>query len=213
MMIAGPTRTIVMAKAPVAGLAKTRLAPALGADGAARLAARLLREAVAVAVQAGLGPVELCVAPDASHPLFVELQARHGLLLSVQAPGDLGARMSQALARALAQQSTALLMGTDAPGLDAALLRQAAAALATHDAVFAPTFDGGYALVGLRRPLPGLFDGMTWSTARVMADTRERLRAAGATHLELPLLHDIDEPADLVHLPPGWLPGHDGPTP
>ena len=212
-MIAGPTRVIVMAKAPVAGLAKTRLAPALGAEGAGRLAARLLREAVAAAVQAGLGPVELCVAPDASHPLFVDLQARHGLMLSVQAPGDLGARMSQALALALAAQSTALLMGTDAPRLDAALLRQAAAALATHDAVFVPTFDGGYALVGLRRPLPGLFDGMTWSTPRVMADTRERLRAAGATHAELPLVHDIDEPADLEHLPPGWRPGHDDPLP
>ncbi len=202
----GATRTIVMAKAPVAGLAKTRLAPALGAGGAALLAARLLREAVQSAVQAGLGPVELCVAPDASHPLFIELAASHGLLLSVQAGGDLGERMSQALDRALAQQASALLMGTDAPALDAPLLRRAAAVLATHDAVFAPTFDGGYALVGLRRPLPGLFDRMNWSTPAVMADTRERLRAAGATYVELPLLHDIDEPADLLHLPPGWRP-------
>jgi len=70
--------------------------------------------------------------------------------------------------------------------------------------VFGPAADGGYALVGLRRPAPGLFHGMRWSHARVMAQTRERLAALGLRHAELPLLHDIDEPADLVHLPADW---------
>jgi glycosyltransferase A (GT-A) superfamily protein (DUF2064 family) len=71
--------------------------------------------------------------------------------------------------------------------------------------VFGPTADGGYALVGLRRPAPGLFTGMRWSHDRVMADTRERAIALGLHHQELPMLHDIDEPNDLVHLPPQWI--------
>lgn len=199
------TRIVVMAKAPVAGLAKTRLAPALGPEGAAALAARMLRHTVQAAVAAGLGPVELCVAPDTSHPLFSELAQRYALSLTLQAPGDLGQRMAQALDRALSTQPAALLIGTDAPALDASMLHAAARALATHDAVFVPTFDGGYVLVGLRRPLPSIFERMAWSTTGVMAETRRRLRIAGATHAELPTLHDIDEAADLAHLPPAWF--------
>lgn len=198
------TCVIVFAKAPVSGLAKTRLAPALGADGAARLARRLLHHAVGQALAAGLGPVDLCVTPDRHHPDFADLATRPGLTLSDQGDGDLGMRMSAALSRVLAGCAGALLIGTDAPALDAAYLRQAAAALQTHDAVFGPAADGGYALVGLRQPAPELFAEMRWSHPGVMADTRIRLAQAGLRHAELPALHDIDEPADLVHLPTGW---------
>ncbi|MFG5409409.1 DUF2064 domain-containing protein [Piscinibacter sakaiensis] len=82
--------------------------------------------------------------------------------------------------------------------------------MAEHDAVFVPAFDGGYALVGQRRADARCFAGMTWSHARVMADTRERLRAAQLRWAELPAVADIDEPGDLVHLPPGWLDGLPG---
>ena len=196
---------IVLAKAPVAGYAKTRLIPALGAAGAAALAQRLLDHAVAQARAARLGPVEVCCAPDSDQPLFARLAALAGVALSCQAPGDLGERMAQALHRALAITPRALLIGSDAPALDAAMLQRAAQALDQADAVFVPAFDGGYALVGLRRPAPSLFDAMAWSTDSVMADTRQRLAAAGLRHVELPPLADIDGPADLVHLPAGWL--------
>ena len=196
---------IVFAKAPVAGFAKTRLIPALGAAGAAALAQRLLDHALDQAVAARLGPVDLCCAPDSDHPSFTRLATRHGVVLSCQAPGDLGQRMAQALQRALAATPRALLIGSDVPALDDAVLQRAARALDQADAVFVPTFDGGYALVGLRRPAPSLFDAMVWSTAQVMADTRQRLAAAGLRHVELPPLADIDDPADLVHLPAGWL--------
>lgn len=200
------TPVIVFAKAPVPGLAKTRLAPALGAPGAARLADRLLRHAVQQALAAGVGPVDLCVTPDGGHPAFIELSGLPGVSQSLQGDGDLGRRMDRAFERTLATAGCALLIGTDAPQLDAAVLQHAAAALQRHDAVFVPAADGGYALVGLRRPAPGLFDGMRWSHARVMADTRDRLVAAGLTYAELPVLHDIDEPADLAHLPADWGP-------
>lgn len=198
------TALIVFAKAPVAGLAKTRLTPALGAEGAAALAARMLHHTLVEAAAAGLGPVELCAAPDARHPALQAAAAAHGAALAVQGEGDLGARMHRALARHLRSHPQALLIGTDAPALDAAVLRQAAHALQQQDAVFVPALDGGYALVGLRQADARCFDGMQWSHARVMADTRERLRAAGLRWAELPPVADIDEPADLVHLPADW---------
>lgn len=195
---------IIFAKAPVAGLAKTRLIPALGAAGAAALAERLLDHAVAQGMAARFGAVELCITPDAGHPAFQRLAAAHRLALTAQGDGDLGARMQRALARVLSRHARALLIGTDAPGLDAPRLQQAARALADHDAVFVPALDGGYALVGLRRPAPTLFADIAWSTATVMAVTRERAAAAGLHIAELPPVADTDEAADLRHLPAGW---------
>ena len=195
---------IVFAKAPLPGFAKTRLIPALGAAGAARLAERLLRHAVAQAVAAEVGPVSVCCTPDTGHPVFARLAAEHGVALSLQGDGDLGARMDRALSQALKRHPAALLIGTDAPGLDAPLLRQARDALREHDAVFGPALDGGYTLVGLTHAAPGLFDAMAWSTSAVMAETRARLRRLKLRHAELACLADIDEPADLGHLPPGW---------
>ena len=201
-------RIAVLAKAPLPGYAKTRLIPALGAAGAAALAERLLEHAVAQAVAAGLGPVAVWAAPDPAHPAFGRLARRHGLALWPQGEGDLGARMAHVFESTWrADPGPQLLMGTDAPALDAAMLRDAAAALRLHDAVFVPALDGGYALIGLRHWAPELrclFDGLAWSTERVMADTRERLAAAGLHHAELPAVPDIDEAADLVHLPAAW---------
>jgi len=200
------TALIVFAKAPVPGLAKTRLIPALGADGAAQLAERLLAHTLAVAHSAGFDTIELCVTPDTAHPCFTRLANRHpGLVLSLQGEGDLGERMHRALVRRLASGAPVVLIGTDAPALDSEALRTAAAALQTHDAVFVPALDGGYALVGLSRPAPTLFHGMPWSTAEVMAQTRARAQQTGLCWAELPPVADIDVAEDLVHLPPGWL--------
>jgi rSAM/selenodomain-associated transferase 1 len=196
-----------MAKAPVPGYAKTRLVPALGEQGAAALAQRLLQHAVAEAQAAALGPVELCCAPDAASPLFAPF-AGPGLSFTGQGDGDLGARMQRPFARWLPASGQALMMGTDCPALDRQVLRQAALALAEADAVFVPAFDGGYALIGLRgravAPFTAIFEQMPWSTPGLMAATRVHLAAAGLRHAELPPLPDIDEPADLVHLPAGW---------
>lgn len=196
-----------MAKSPRAGFAKTRLIPALGAQGAAALAERLLQHTVREAVRAALGPVELCVTPDTRHPAVVACRDALGAGLSLQSEGDLGARMAAAFARWLggAGAGGVLLIGTDAPAIDAAMLRSAAAALQAADAVFIPAFDGGYALIGLRTAAPTLFERMTWSTSSVMADTRVRLAAAGLHHVELAPVADIDEPDDLRHLPADWL--------
>jgi hypothetical protein len=197
---------IVFAKAPQAGFAKTRLIAALGAEGAAQLAERLLHATLEHAIEANVGPVELCVAPDCTHPAFVAAARPRSIAVTEQGDGDLGERMARAFERVLSMHERALLVGTDIPRLDAPYLRAAAAALNDSDAVLGPAADGGYALVGLRRPAPGLFTGMRWSHSQVMDHTRERLAALGLRHVELPLLHDVDEPADLRHVPAHWLP-------
>ncbi len=202
----------VLAKAPIPGLAKTRLIPALGARGAARLQRRLTLQTLQVvqaaqaaqpapaAQAAGLGDVTLWCAPDASHPFFRSLARRTGIACRAQCDGDLGRRMQHAF-EARGHDGPLLLIGTDCPPLTPTHLVMAAAALgAGDDAVLLPAQDGGYVLIGLRRPLPGLFDGVDWGTDRVLAQTRARLRSIGARWQEGETLWDVDRPADLLRL-------------
>lgn len=192
----------IMAKAPVAGLAKTRLIPALGAAGAARLQRLLTLRTLRTAQQAQLGSVSLWCAPDSQHRFFRVLQQRCGVPCHAQATADLGQRMVQALT-ANALERPCILVGTDCPALTPQHLKDAAAALTSgQDAVFIPVEDGGYVLVGLRRALPSIFADMVWSTPRVMQQTRARLRAANATWSETAVLWDVDVPTDLTRLTP-----------
>jgi uncharacterized protein len=190
----------VLAKAPIPGLAKTRLIPALGAQGAARLQRRLTHQAIRTALGAGLGPVTLWCAPDARHRCFRALHRAMGVTCLVQASGDLGERMHTAF-RLHCASGPLLLIGTDCPPLKPHHLREAAQALlAGCDAVFLPAEDGGYALVGLREPQITLFRDMRWSTPTVMEDTRLRAAAAGLAWRELETLWDLDVPDDLARL-------------
>ena len=198
-----PPRIVIFAKAPVAGLAKTRLIPALGAQGAALLATALLDHAVAQALASGVGPVELCVTPAPADPLWSGLALQATLTWSDQGDGDLGERMARAAQRALDAGEPVLLMGTDCPDLTAGRIREAAASLIAADATLVPAFDGGYVLLGLNHFDASLFAGIAWSTATVAQETRRRVEQLGWSLQNLPTLHDIDEPADLR-----WLPAH-----
>jgi hypothetical protein len=193
---------IVLARAPLPGRAKTRLIPALGAQGAARMHALLLRRTLATVSEAAGGsatlPVTLRVAPAVGHPLFAQLQRRYGVQLRAQGGGDLGRRMQQALAAALRDSEAAVLVGSDCPGLAAGDIRSALQALqGGMDAVLGPALDGGYWLIGLRRPSAAVFQGVDWGGARVAAQTRQRLRRLGWRWLELTPRGDLDLPADV----------------
>lgn len=198
------TRIVILAKAPRAGLAKTRLIPALGGEGAARLAARMLETTVAAAVAANPGSVELRVAPDWQDPAWQGVTMPGGITILPQGEGDLGDRLLRAAEAALADHGSVLLIGTDCVELSPRLLQEACLALDEHDAVIHPTEDGGYALLGLRRSHDSLFRDMAWSTATVCEDTLQRLKTLGWSVARLATLHDIDEPDDLAHLPPRW---------
>ena len=193
-----PVAVAVLAKAPIAGFAKTRLIPVLGARGAAVLQERLVERAVETACAAAIGPVTLWTTPDESHPVFQSIGARLGITLARQAEGDLGARM---LAAITAANTCVLLIGSDCPALTLDHLRAAADVLRDRaPAVVIPAEDGGYALIGLRTSEPALFSDMPWSTPIVMDETRRRLRTLGLTWHEPVTLWDVDLPQDLERM-------------
>lgn len=194
----------VFAKVPEAGVAKTRLIPALGAQGAARLQRQLTWRAMQTAQQAELGTVTLWCTPDPQHRFFRALIKKTGVSCHAQTDGDLGQRMLHAF-RLHCAHGPLLLIGTDCPALGPDDLRCAAQVLRDgNDAVFLPAEDGGYVLIGLRQPQPTLFEGVAWGTGSVMEETRARLRAAGATWREPKTLWDVDRPADLGRLAGLW---------
>jgi hypothetical protein len=123
----------------------------------------------------------------------------NGFRFIPQGQGDLGARMLRATNEAFAAGAEAVvIIGADCPELDAALVQRAFDTLRTHPLVFGPAKDGGYYLVGLRRPLPALFHGIAWSTGSVLADSTAKARQLGCSPFFLPVLSDVDEPADLA---------------
>lgn len=188
-----------MAKAPVAGHAKTRLEPLLGAAGCARLQAALVRRTVTVAEQAAPGAVFLaCAGPaDLLHPLVGP-----GTRLFDQCDGDLGQRMTDAVERVRERRpGPVVVIGTDCPVLGRGHLRAAADALAVGcDVVFGPAHDGGYYLVGLRGPAAPVFaiPHACWGGPGVLAASRAAVRAAGLRSVLIDVEHDLDTPADAV---------------
>lgn len=198
------TRIAIIAKAPIAGFAKTRLIPALGDLGAARLAERMLHHTVASALTAGLGPVELCATPAPDEPVWSRMQLSRDLVWTHQGEGDLGIRMARAAERTLSRGERVMLIGTDCPALGAAELQVASRALDTHDAYLQPTVDGGYALLALRAFHPLVFHNIAWSTDTVAFETLRRIAQLGWSVESSAPVHDIDAPADLRWLPMDW---------
>ncbi len=190
-----PVAIAVLAKAPIPGMAKTRLIPSIGAHAAAVLQERLTERAVETAVAADIGPVTLWCAPDLMRVSFQDLAAQFPIVLKQQPDGDLGTRMLGALAAA---QGPVLVIGTDCPAFTAEILRAAAKALQQADVVLIPAEDGGYVLIGARAVHPELFSGIAWGTAAVMQETRARIATLGLNVVELPALWDVDSEDDLA---------------
>ena len=193
-------RVMLFAKAPVAGVVKTRLIPVLGAESAAQLHRRLMVRSLETLIKADVGPVEICCAPDASHPFFVDCQQRFGIALTTQRDGDLGERMRHAFERTLLSASSALIVGADCPSMSADDIRAAATHLASHTAALIPADDGGYVLIGVRQSHPDMFAGIDWGNATVLAAQRECFRALGWRWHEGATRWDVDRPEDLARL-------------
>jgi len=198
------SRLLLFTRYPIAGKTKTRLIPQLGADGAALLQKRLTER---VARQAQL-LAERCGTETIVHYSSGSSEKMTSWLGPVrcvaQTTGDLGQRMRAALAHSFTEGAeTAVLIGSDIPDISADLLHQAFHSLqGAKEVVIGPSADGGYYLVGLvaqqaAQLLPVLFDQMVWSSADLFGVTMDRLRQAGYAVATLPVLHDIDLPADL----------------
>jgi rSAM/selenodomain-associated transferase 1 len=204
----GPFHVAVFARAPVAGAAKTRLIPLLGPEGAAAAHQAMVLRALETACAAAHGDVSLWTAGDATHLFFGRCAERFRLSAHPQRNADLGQRMAACLHALLAHHEAVLLTGTDCPVLSVDDLQDAASALrAGANMVFTPAEDGGYVLVGARQgvrsaALDHTFSGIDWSTAHVMAQTRERMAEIGWRQghefREMSMRWDVDEPADYL---------------
>jgi len=189
----------VLLKAARPGEVKTRLAREIGSGAAVRLYRQLAERTIAAARGTGW-PVSVWYAPADAGPemaAWLGKPARY----RPQPDGDLGHRM-----RAAADgppDTHVVVIGADCSRMSTDLLHQAAAALERSAVVLGPALDGGYYLLGGRRPLPDLFTGIVWSTDRVLADTRRRLERAGVTWEELETMSDVDTAADARAT--GWL--------
>ena len=194
-------RIIIFAKAPQPGFAKTRLIPALGAEGAAKLAQQMLFNTLFEALAADIGTVELCSTPKIDDIAWQGISLPLGIEITDQGEGDLGARLACASKRALENTGFVLLIGTDCVEMSTTLLREAAQSLHEHDAVIHCTADGGYALLGLKRYSAVLFSDIPWSTDAVASTTIARIGQLGWSLHVGQLLHDVDTPQDLKYVP------------
>jgi len=183
-----PVRVCLFTRWPEPGRAKTRLIPALGAQGAADLHRRLTERTVATVLASGL---QCEVRSTGADP--ADFTAWLGVATIDQGDGDLGARLARAAA-----ECPVLLIGADCPDLTTAHLRAAAAALEKTAAVIGPAEDGGYWLLGLAAPAPAAFERIDWGGPQVFAQTVARLAAPPVI---LDTLADLDRPEDLLRWP------------
>ena len=199
-------RVLLFGKVPRPGRTKTRLAPALGEEGAARLYRAFLDDTVRLAGRSVAEEVELWLAGRPAGSDGTAVTDRHaGLRVRRQVGDGLGERLRGAFAAAFDEGvDLAAVLGTDHPTLPPARIDEAFASLAAAEAVLGPTRDGGYYLLALRREAwpraAALFREIPWSTREVAAVTRRRAREAGVEIRSLATWYDVDEPAELERL-------------
>jgi hypothetical protein len=192
-------KLIIFTRYPVAGQTKTRLIPALGAEGAAdlqrQMTERTLQTAENLAVE--------------SQP---ELEIRHAdgsggqmqkwlgpnRIYCEQGSGDLGEKMARAVAVAFqAGYRQVIIIGADCPALSPEILAIGFTRLADHDLVLGPAADGGYYLIGLTHPCPELFNNRSWGNNMLLSETMTTAKKLALKFYLLEELADVDRPEDL----------------
>ena len=185
-----------MAKAPIPGTVKTRLR--LPPEGAARLQEALILDTVSKA--RALAPTTVAGTPRDRLDLIRTLLPDDVPLIP-QPEGDLGDRMLDGARTVFHQPSEpVIILGTDAPTLPPEAIVGTARSLNGHDVSIIPSEDGGYVLIGLRKPYRAVFSGIEWSTAAVHAQTLLRAEEAGLSVYEGAPWRDVDGPGDLARL-------------
>ncbi len=184
---------LVFIRNPELGKVKTRLARTLGDAEALRIYHILLEKTRAAALEAAAE----------RHLYYTEMAQQQDdwpadlFQKKLQSPGDLGARMENAFQNAFAAGAEkVLIIGSDCPELNGALLNDAFERLDAVDFVVGPVPDGGYYLLGMRTMETSVFRKIEWSTDTVRARTLEKIEALGKSYALLPELTDIDEAED-----------------
>jgi len=199
-----PGKLIIFTRFPETGKTKTRLIPALGAEGAARLQRQMTEHLISIIAKMN-SPFKPAVEFRFEGGSTALMQQWLGPEFSYrpQGPGDLGRRMVRAFEEAFRNsKAAAVIVGSDIPGISAHIVQQAFGVLQENDLVLGPSRDGGYYLIGLKNTLapeiyPRLFEGIDWGTAAVISQTLESAKDLGLQYVLLEKLDDVDRPEDL----------------
>jgi rSAM/selenodomain-associated transferase 1 len=188
---------IIFTKNAEPGKVKTRLAATVGNVAAFAVFQKLSNYTAGIA--AGLNVEKFVFYSD--YIPAEDLWSGATFYKNIQQGISLGDRMSNAFADAFEKQfERVVIIGTDCPGLDQTTLEKAFEVEGDHDVVLGPAADGGYYLIGTNRYIPALFENIQWSTSEVLMSTISICRAHHLSYYLLPVLHDVDEEKDLVHL-------------
>jgi uncharacterized protein len=190
---------IIFTRYPEAGKTKTRLIPALGDLGAAKLQKQMTEYTVFQVKELQKTADISCEVRFAGGNLQL-MQDWLGLDLvyQPQGEGDLGDRMRRSLDEAFqCGIEQVIIIGTDCPGVNSQLLTKAFEQLRTFDLVLGPAIDGGYYLIGLRQLMPNLFVNIDWGTPQVFQQTVNIAEKLNLLQIYLPALSDVDYPEDL----------------
>jgi len=189
---------ILFAREPLPGRVKTRLAAVMGDQAAVELYRAMLRDVLDISRK--LTDVDTVVYWDCEEKALPLLADIYQCSSRRQISGDLGQRMQAAFVEMFADGfESCCIIGSDAPDLPLSFIREAYQLLENQrtDAVFGPSADGGYYLLGLKRLYPQLFSGIDWSTSHVLRQSLDGARTGGVLTQLLPVWHDIDTMEDL----------------
>lgn len=197
---------ILFTRYPEPGRCKTRLIPALGAEGAASLHERMTRHTLSELNRlAATRPHRLEIHHDGGSLALMQSWLGSEQHYIEQTPGTIGDRMKAAIRRGAKNTQQLLLVGSDCPGISAEILATGLTALTSCDLVLGPAVDGGYYLIGCQSRATAtlcstLFDDIPWGTNTVLSQTLALAEQHGLRCRTLTQLHDIDTPADLHYL-------------
>lgn len=190
---------ILFARAPRLGQVKTRLHPHLDHETILNLYTRFLDDSIDKVCAVGNADRFIGTYSPEQMGYFEEVASRREITVFAQEGKDLGERMRDALARRFEEKyEKAVIIGSDSPSLPAHYIEMAFQS--DKDIVLGPSADGGYYLVGMSRKRVEIFDGVSWGSEKVLAETLERVKTTGATLELLPLWYDVDRLEDLRFL-------------
>ncbi len=193
---------VIFAKYPIPGTVKTRLAAQIGAEPAAKLYSRFIEHILDTMTRRRIAEkVVVAVTPPDSVNRFARRFPGADRYEAQLPDDDLGKRMLAVFQEASNMHvKKTVIIGTDSPTLPANYVLEAFSMLESHDVVLGPAKDGGYYLIGAKKPHPELFEDIPWSTARVLEKTIAALDRLRLRYVLLPEYFDVDEIADLHQL-------------
>ncbi len=190
---------IIFTRYPEPGKTKTRMIPALGPEGAAKLQRQMSEHTLKNAKQwQRVSEGKIAIHFAGGDVSLMSNWLGKELTYYPQVTGDLGYKMQSALNQAFNNGATKVVtIGIDCPDINLALLNQAFTSLSEHDLVLGKAEDGGYYLIGLNRLIPELFQNINWGTSQVLAQTQNIANSLNLNTAYLPTLPDVDRPEDL----------------